>query len=209
MPDDMFDEALQAIRAGQRQRAKDLLTRLIKVDQTRPDYWLWMSATVDSEKELVYCLQNVLKLDPNSVPARRGLVVLGALRPEEAALPPANVLEATRVAIPAIAPGAGFGGLLSNRRSREMIIVGGVGVVALVAVVFACLSVTAPGLFRPQRFVVAPSTPAPPRPGSATATPPGAVVAAGACQLPANPDAPTPLAAYLCLTQTATPLPIA
>jgi predicted Zn-dependent protease len=209
MPDEMFDEALQAIRDGQRQRAKDLLTRLIKVDQTKPEYWLWMSATVDSEKEQIFCLQNVLKLDPNSVPARRGLVVLGALRPEEAALPPANVLEATRVAIPAIAPGAGVGGLLGNRRGREMLVVGGVGVVALVAVVFACLSVTAPSLFHPQRFVVVTSTPAPTLPVAVTATASGAAVVAESCQLPANPNAATPLAAYLCLTQTATPLPIA
>jgi hypothetical protein len=209
MPDEMFDEAMQAIRDGQRQRAKDLLTRLIKVDQTKPDYWLWMSATVDSEKEQVFCLQNVLKLDPNSVPARRGLVVLGALRPEEAGLPPANVLEDTRVVVPAIAPGAGIAGLLGNRRGREMVLIGGVGVVAVAAVVFACLTLAAPGLFRRQRFVVVTSTPGPTQPAVGTATQPAAALAAGACQLPANPNPATPLAAYLCLTQTATPLPIA
>lgn len=209
MPDEMFDEALQAIRDGHRPRAKDLLTRLIKVDQSQPDYWLWMSATVDSEKEQIFCLQNVLKLDPNSVPARRGLVVLGALRPEEAGLPPANVLEDTRVVIPAIAAGAGLAGLLSNRRGREMLVVGGVGVVALVAVVIAILSVAAPGLFRPRRFVVVTSTPGPTRPSAATATQPLTAAAGGDCQLPANPSPATPLAAYLCLTQTPTPLPIA
>ncbi len=209
MPDEMFDEALQAFRDGQRQRAKDLLTRLIKVDQTRPDYWLWMSATVDSEKEQIFCLQNVLKLDPNSVPARRGLVVLGALRPEEAGLPPANVLEDTRVVVPAIASGTGLAGLLANRRGREMIVLGGVGLVALVAVVFAVLSVAAPGLFRPQRFVVVTSTPAATHLAAATATLPLTALAGGACQVPANPNAATPLAAYLCLTQTATPFPIA
>src|SRR5258708_15743796 len=107
MPDEMFDQAVQALKDGQRLRAKDLLTRLIKADQSKPDYWLWMSAAVDSEKEQVFCLQNVLKLDPNSVTARRGLVVLGAMRPEDAGLPPANVLEATRVVIPALAPGGG------------------------------------------------------------------------------------------------------
>jgi Flp pilus assembly protein TadD len=207
MPDEMFDEAVQAIKAGQRLRAKDLLSRLIKVDQSKPDYWLWMSAAVDSEKEQVFCLQNVLKLDPNSVPARRGLVVLGALRPEEAGLPAANVLEDTRVAIPAIAPGAGIGGVLANRRSREMLAIGGVGVVALVAVVFACLSVLAPGLFRPQRFVVVTPIPATTQPAPATATLPVAVAAS--CAVPANPDPATPLAAYLCLTQTATPVAIA
>ena len=208
MPDEMFDAAVAALKAGQRLRAKDLLTRLIKVDQTQPDYWLWMSAAVDSEKEQVFCLQNVLKLDPNSVAARRGLVVLGALRPEESGLPAANVLEDTQVAIPAIAPGAGLAGILANRRGREMLAIGAVGAVALVAVVFACLAVTAPGLFRPRRFVVVTSTPAATQPGAAeTATPPA--VLAAVCTLPANSDPATPLAVYLCLTQTPTPLAVA
>src|SRR5690242_1239963 len=118
MAGEMFDEAVQAIRDGQRLRAKDLLTRLIKVDQSKPDYWLWMSAAVDTEKEQVFCLQNVLKLDPNSVPARRGLVVLGALRPEEAGLPAPNVLEDTRVAIATVPPQAGLAGLMGTRRGR-------------------------------------------------------------------------------------------
>src|SRR6266852_3983189 len=144
MPDEMFDEAVQALKDGQRSRAKDLLTRLIKVDQSKPDYWLWMSAAVDSEKEQVFCLQNALKLDPNSIAARRGLVVLGAMRPEDAGLPPANVLEDTRVAIPSIAPGAGLGGWLANRRGRETLAIAAVGAVALIAVGFACLAVVAP-----------------------------------------------------------------
>lgn len=207
MPDEMFDDAVQALKAGQRLRAKDLLTRLIKVDQSKPDYWLWMSAAVDTEKEQVFCLQNALKLDPNSVAARRGLVVLGAMRPEEAGLPPANVLEDTRVAIPSIAPGAGIGGILANRRSREMLAIAGVGTIAVVAVAFACLSVLAPGLFRPQHIVVVTSAPAATQPAPATATAPVAVAAS--CDVPANPDPATPMAVYLCLTQTATPMAVA
>src|SRR5947209_6722264 len=172
MADDMYTEAVQALKDGQRMRAKDLLARLIKVDPAKPDYWLWMSAAVDTEKEQVFCLQNVLKLDPNSIAARRGLVVLGALRADEAGLPPANVLEDTRVAIPAIAPGTGLGGLLSNRRAREMLAIGGVAAVALVAVTVACLAVFAPGLFRPQRFVVVTSAPQATLPAASTPTAP-------------------------------------
>jgi tetratricopeptide (TPR) repeat protein len=207
MPDETFDEAVQAIKAGQRPRAKELLTRLIKDDPSKPDYWLWMSAAVDTEKEQIFCLQNALKLDPNSVPARRGLVVLGAMRPEEAGLPAANVLEGTHVAIPALASGAGFGGVLANRRDREMLAIGGLGVVAAVAVGIACLSVLAPGLLRPQRVAVVTSTlPATQPAPTASAT---AVAATAICNVPANPDPATPLAAYLCLTQTATPMAIA
>src|SRR5260370_21709228 len=137
MPDEMFDQAVQALKDGQRRRDKDLLTRLIKVDQSKPDYWLWMSAAVDSEKEQVFCLQNVVKLDPNSVPARRGLVILGALRPEEAGLPPANVLEDTRVTIASIAPSAGIGGPLGTRPPRPPVARGGLCAAAAGAVEFA------------------------------------------------------------------------
>src|SRR6266568_3025382 len=100
MSNDMFNEAVQAVKSGQRLRAKDLLARLIRVEQSNADYWLWMSVAVDSEKEQIFCLQNVLKYDPNSIAARRGLVILGALRPEVAGLPPAQLLEDTQVDIP-------------------------------------------------------------------------------------------------------------
>jgi tetratricopeptide (TPR) repeat protein len=206
MPDEMFDEAVQALKAGQRLRAKDLLTRLIKVDQSKPDYWLWMSAAVDTDKEQVFCLQNVLKLDPNSIPARRGMVVLGALKPDEAGLPPASVLEDARVAIPDLAPGTGLAGFLSNRRRREMLAIVGVGAVALVAVVLACLAVVAPGIFRPQKYVVVTDTPGPTQRAAAASA---SQVAVAACGLPANPDPATPLAVFLCLTQTPTAVPIA
>lgn len=78
----MYQEAKNAATQGQRERARDLLTRLLRADQSNPEHWLWMSAVVDTPKERTYCLQNVLRLDPNSHAARRGLVLLGALPPE-------------------------------------------------------------------------------------------------------------------------------
>src|SRR5512137_457101 len=88
-----LEQAIAALHAGQRQKAKDLLTRLLRTEQKDLDAWLWMSAAVDTEKEQIFCLQRALKVDPSSVAARRGLVVLGALPPEEAALPAADGLE--------------------------------------------------------------------------------------------------------------------
>ena len=77
----MFDEAIQAARQGQRKRARDLLTRLLRADSENPEYWLWMSAVVDTQKEQAFCLQSVLRLDPGSGAARRGLVLLGVVEP--------------------------------------------------------------------------------------------------------------------------------
>lgn len=77
--ENMFLEAQKAIEAGDKARGKDLLTRLLKQNQQNADYWLWMSAVVDSEKERRYCLNQTLKLDPNNEMARRGLILMGDL----------------------------------------------------------------------------------------------------------------------------------
>jgi tetratricopeptide (TPR) repeat protein len=207
MPDEMYKEAVQALKNGQRLRAKDLLARLIKVDQSNADYWLWMSAVVDSEKEQVFCLQNVLKIDPNSIPARRGLVVLGALRPEDANLPPPHVLEELPITLPELSPQGGLGRLFGKRRNVELMAIAGLSTLAIVVLTVACLAVFRLGPFRPARnVVVVTSTPLPTRPPPATAT--EVVLVTGPCIIPADPDPATPLAVYLCLQQTPTPGPV-
>jgi hypothetical protein len=69
--------------AAIRSRAKELLTLLLKTDQNNPTYWIWLSAAVDAPKERIYCLQTALKLDPENGTAKRGLILLGALAPDE------------------------------------------------------------------------------------------------------------------------------
>lgn len=88
--DKMFKEALDAINQGQRSRARDLLTRLLRTDSSKVDYWLWMSTLVDTPNEKIYCLESALKADPENQAARRGLVILGArpADPYTAPVPP-------------------------------------------------------------------------------------------------------------------------
>jgi tetratricopeptide (TPR) repeat protein len=81
--DTMFQEAVEALRVEERARAKDLLTRLLKTDQNNINYWIWMSAAVETVKERVYCLQTALHIDPENTTAKRGLILLGALPPDE------------------------------------------------------------------------------------------------------------------------------
>lgn len=76
-------EAIAAARAGDRSRARDLLSRLIRSDSANAEAWLWMSAVVDTEKERIYCLESALNLDPTNRAVRRGLVILGARKPED------------------------------------------------------------------------------------------------------------------------------
>ena len=81
--DTMFQEAVEALRVGDRPRAKELLTRLLKTDQNNVNYWVWMSAAVETAKERAYCLQTALRIDPEHATAKRGLILLGALPPDE------------------------------------------------------------------------------------------------------------------------------
>jgi len=75
----MLQEAREALRQGQHSRARDLLTRLLRADQSNPAYWLWMSAAVESTREQIFCLRAALKVDPANSAARQGLIMLGAL----------------------------------------------------------------------------------------------------------------------------------
>jgi tetratricopeptide (TPR) repeat protein len=83
----MLREAIEALRKGDRTRARDLLTRLLKTDQENAQYWVWLSATVDTQKERLYSLQTALQVDPQNAAAKRGLILLGALPPDESVPP--------------------------------------------------------------------------------------------------------------------------
>lgn len=88
MADDViFQEAVDALRGGNKARARELLTGLIKETQDKADYWIWLSAAMETPKERVYCLQTALKLDPENATAKRGLTLLGALPPDETIQP--------------------------------------------------------------------------------------------------------------------------
>ena len=85
--DTMFQDAVEALRQGDKSKAKDLLTKLLKTDQNNVQYWIWLSAAVDSQKERIYCLQTALQLEPENATAKRGLVLMGALPPDESVQP--------------------------------------------------------------------------------------------------------------------------
>lgn len=74
----MYKAALEAVELGQKTRARDLFTRLLKADSSKAEYWLWMSTLVDSATERIYCLESALRADPDNEAARRGLIILGA-----------------------------------------------------------------------------------------------------------------------------------
>lgn len=81
----MMAEAMAAARAGDRGRARKLLARMLSSDSANAEIWVWMSSVVDTDRERIYCLESALDIDPTNRAALRGLVILGARKPEETA----------------------------------------------------------------------------------------------------------------------------
>ena len=198
--DIQFQEAVDALRNGDNARAKDVLTRLLKADQNNATYWIWLSASVDSAKERVYCLQTALKLDPENGTAKRGLVLLGALPPDENIQPfPLNRPRAWEEKL-----------LLAHERPKEhglratfanpLTRLAGVVVVGLIIVGVVVFGFLTPrtSAFRPIgiSYTAGPSPTFTLTPTFVNATPQGTASHAG----------PTPLAELLGISYTATPL---
>ena len=142
-------EAIAAARAGDRSHARELLSKLLRADSANPEYWIWMSSVVDSEREKIYCLESALKLDPSNRAALRGLVILGARNPEEAELASAIKIARRQTASTAVArPAARGEGLHFPWRLVVLIVLGLFGVAAVFQILLL--------LSGPARTILAP-----------------------------------------------------
>ncbi len=211
--DPMFQEAQNAFAAGQHERAKDLLTRLLRKDQNNAEYWLWMSTVVESPGERVFCLEKAIKLDPNNVAVRRGLVLHGALPPNDN-LPPAAPVRRRRtgdaadqrVSVKVSVDGLSSfkGGGLQQLWSRPVVRYSLFGAGGLAALVIIVLIIVSAVNGRPQQ-VAQQSTRRP----SATAPSPTNTLLPTASPVVKSPTptfiGPTPLWMFLEATYTPTP----
>jgi hypothetical protein len=69
-------EGAVALTNGDKERARDLLLRVVSEDEEIPEAWLWLSGAVDDPDDQRTALENVLALDPENPHARRGIAVL-------------------------------------------------------------------------------------------------------------------------------------
>jgi tetratricopeptide (TPR) repeat protein len=200
--DSLFQDAIDSLRRHDKVHAKDVLTRLLKTDQKNVTYWIWMSAAVETAKERIYCLQTALKLDPENATAKRGLILLGVLSPDENVQPfPLNHPRAweDKILLANERPKESFlAALMSNPLTRLLTIV----VVGSVVVGVAVLGLTNPRstpLFGPiNNFSTTGPTP------TFTLTP--TFINASPQPTSAHAAGPTPLAVLLNISYTPTPL---
>jgi hypothetical protein len=71
-----LDDAVNAIRSGNREQGRQLLEEILETDEGNEDVWLWLSSVVDTDEDREICLENVLALNPDNVVAQRGLEAL-------------------------------------------------------------------------------------------------------------------------------------
>lgn len=72
-PQAMYIEALEAIDNDNPSKARDLLSRVVELDEENVDAWIALSKVVDNEGERRICLTTVLQLDPNNAYAKKEL----------------------------------------------------------------------------------------------------------------------------------------
>lgn len=71
-----LQQGIAALKAGQRDEARERLTAVISADEQNEKAWLWLSGAVDSNDDRRICLENVLTINPNNATAKRGLTKL-------------------------------------------------------------------------------------------------------------------------------------
>jgi tetratricopeptide (TPR) repeat protein len=73
----LLADGIAAANAGKTTVARDLLLRALDADSENEQAWLWLSSVVQTKAERQICLENVLVLNPENNPARKGLRKLG------------------------------------------------------------------------------------------------------------------------------------
>jgi DNA helicase-2/ATP-dependent DNA helicase PcrA len=69
-------QGIRALQAGDRARARALLSAAIRQDPDDEKAWLWLSGAVESDAGRMECLRRVLAINPDHAAARSGLEML-------------------------------------------------------------------------------------------------------------------------------------
>ena len=73
----VLQQGIAAARAGQQAQARQLLQEAVKRDPKSKAAWLWLSSVAKDNQERIFCLKQLLALDPNDENAIKGLKQLG------------------------------------------------------------------------------------------------------------------------------------
>jgi hypothetical protein len=154
----LLSAGIAAAKAGQRERAYALLTRVLKQEEKNFLAWLWLSSVVDSPAAREVCLKKALALDPDNDIVRRGLDLVRKQKRDQASPPTELTLSSAAApespaAIQAVAaprrndsdrrPSQGTGSKLPPILNTVGFRIGVVGLSCLICVIFVLVVSTA------------------------------------------------------------------
>src|SRR5512146_826638 len=73
----LLQQGIAAARAGQQAQARHLLQEAVKRDPRSEPAWLWLSSVAKDDQERIFCLKQLLAINPNNENAIKGLKQLG------------------------------------------------------------------------------------------------------------------------------------
>ncbi len=82
MTDRLLRAAIEAAKAGRKEEAVKMLSRVVKVDPRSADAWFWLGMMMSESERKIYCFRRVIKIDPAHSIARVQLQKLGYLKPD-------------------------------------------------------------------------------------------------------------------------------
>lgn len=93
--DTLLAEGRDALLAGDKARAQDLLQTAVRLDPRSEEAWMWLSGVFTAPDDMAECLQRVLEINPHNEQAQEGLRWLAAehglvIASPQAALEPAS-----------------------------------------------------------------------------------------------------------------------
>jgi len=98
--DNILQQGIAAAKAGNKIQAFQYLSRATQDGSTAEQGWLWLSSVVDRDEERLFCLDNVLRVNPNNPHARPAAA---AFR-QKGIFPAAPTPPATTISIPQNSP---------------------------------------------------------------------------------------------------------
>ena len=82
MTDRLLRAAIEAAKAGKKEEAVKMLSRVVKVDPRSADAWFWLGMMMSEAERKIYCFRRVIKISPTHSKAREQLQRLGYLKPD-------------------------------------------------------------------------------------------------------------------------------
>jgi hypothetical protein len=76
MSEESLQSGIEALRAGDKRRARRIFGQIVAVQPDNPDAWLYLAAALDDPEQRLRCLKEVVRLRPDHAQARAALQAL-------------------------------------------------------------------------------------------------------------------------------------